>query len=57
MEPPNKGHVVTRRFVEIFFIQRLNYTGIIGIGMSRFIPYREVFFIQAPFGGSTGNPL
>ena len=47
MEPPNKGHVVTRRFVEIFFIQRLNYTGIIGIGMSRFIP----------IGGSTGNPL
>ena len=48
MEPPNKGHVGTRSFVlcrEVSFIQRLKFTGIIGIGTSRFVLYREVFFI------------
>ena len=40
MEPPNKGHVGTRSFVlyrEVSFIRRLKCTGIIGIGMSRFV--------------------
>ena len=39
-EPLNKGHVGTRSFVlyrEVSFIRRLKCTGIIGIGMSRFV--------------------
>ena len=54
VEPPNKVHVGTRSFVlyrEVSFIRRLKCTGIIEIGMSRyvsrFVPYREVFFIQS----------
>ena len=49
VEPPNKGHVGTRRFVlyrGVSFIRRLKCTGIIGIGTSRFVLYREVFFIR-----------
>ena len=45
VEPPNKGHVGTRSFGlyrEVSFIRRLKCTGIIGIGMSRFVLYSEV---------------
>ena len=31
---------------EVSFIWRLKCTGIIGIGMSRFVLYKEVFFIR-----------
>ena len=50
VEPPNKGRIWTRNFVlfrEVFFIQRLKCTGIIGIGTSRFVLYREVLFIRS----------
>ena len=32
---------------EVFYIQRLKCIGIIGIGTSRFVLYREVFFIRS----------
>ena len=37
------------------FMRRLKCTSIIGVGMSRFVPYREVFFIPSAslIGGST----
>ena len=46
VEPPNKGHIGTRSFNcpynrEVCFIRRLKCTGIIGIGTSRFVLYRE----------------
>ena len=35
-------------FIERFpLFRRLKYTGIIGIGTSRFVLYREVFFIRS----------
>ena len=49
VEPPNKGHVGTRNFVlyrEVSFIPRLKCTGIIGIGMSRFVLY--VLYSECP---------
>ena len=45
-EPPIKGHVGTRSFIlyrEVFPLFKV----IIGIGMSRFVLYREVSFIQS----------
>ena len=50
MESPNKGYVETRSFVlyrEVSFIRRLKCTGIIGIGTSKFVLDKEVFFIRS----------
>ena len=49
VEPPNKGHGGTRSCVlykEVSY-SKLKCTGIIGIGTSGFVLYREVFFIRS----------
>ena len=48
LEPMNKGHIMGQGVLRVVsFIRRLKCTDIIGIGTSRFVLYREVFFIRS----------